>query len=109
MPTALTLDTTRDDAGNPVLIARGEIDLSNIDAFSQALVTAATEAAEDGGSLTVDLSAVEYLDSAAINALSAQSECIRKLVAHPLLMSTVAISGLNELVTIEPAPSTAER
>ncbi len=37
MPTSLTLDTTRCDDGKLVLIAAGEIDLSNIDTFNQAL------------------------------------------------------------------------
>jgi anti-anti-sigma factor len=105
---AFTLQTARDDDGNSVLIVDGEIDLSNIDEFDQALVAAATDATTRGVTLTVDISAVKYLDSAAINALSAQSEFIKKLVAPSILMSTVAISGLNELVTIEPAPSTPE-
>ena len=108
MPTSLTLDTARRDDGKLVLIAAGEIDLSNIDAFNQALTTAITEAAGSGGMLTVDLSAVEYLDSAAINALFARADHIQ-LIAHPLLMSVLTISGLTELVTIEPAPPTADR
>ncbi|OBG28084.1 STAS domain-containing protein [Mycobacterium sp. E3198] len=106
MTTPLTLDTARRDDGNLVLTAAGEIDLSNIDAFNQALSTATTEAGS-GETLTVDLSAVEYLDSAAINALFARADDIR-LVAHPLLMPILNVSGLTELVTTEPAPS-AER
>jgi anti-anti-sigma regulatory factor len=56
--------------------------------------------------LTVDLSAVEYLDSAAINALFRRADHI-DLIAHPALMPVLAISGLSELVTIESAPPTA--
>jgi len=108
MPTSLTLDTARCNDGKLVLIAAGEIDLSNIDAFNQALTTATTEAAGSGGTLTVDLSAVEYLDSAAINGLFARADQIRLIVAHPVLMSILTISGLTELVTVEPAPPTAE-
>jgi anti-anti-sigma factor len=107
MPTSLTVDTARCNDGKLVLIAAGEIDLSNIDVFNQALTTATTEAASSGGTLTVDLSAVEYLDSGAINALVARADHI-KLIAHPLLMSALTVSGLNELVTIEPAPPNAE-
>jgi anti-anti-sigma factor len=107
MPTSLTLETARSNDGKLVLIAAGEIDLSNVDAFNQALTTATTEAASSGETLTVDLSAVEYLDSAAINALFARADHIQ-LIAHPLLMSILAISGLTELVTIELAPPTAE-
>jgi anti-anti-sigma factor len=108
MPTSLTLDTARCNDGKLVLTAAGEIDLSNIDAFNQALTTATTEAASSGGTLIVDLSAVEYLDSAAINALFARAEHIHHLIAHPLLICILTISGLTELVTIEPAPPTAE-
>ena len=107
MPTSLTLDTVRRNDGKLVLIAVGEIDLSNVDAFNQALTTATTEAASGGGTLTVDLSAVQYLDSAAINALFARARRIH-IIAHPVLIRVFTISGLTELVTVEPAPPTAE-
>jgi anti-anti-sigma factor len=107
MPTSLTLDTARRNDGSLMLIAAGEIDMSNIDAFNQALTTAATEAANSGETLTVDLAAVEYLDSGAINALVARADQI-KLIVNPLLMTALTVSGLSELVTIEPAPSTVE-
>jgi len=102
MPTSLTLDTARSSEGTPTLIAAGEIDLSNVDAFDQALGAATAEAAGSGETLTVDLTAVEYVDSAAINALFTRADHIR-LVANPLLMPVFKISGLSELVTIEPA------
>jgi anti-anti-sigma factor len=107
MSTLLTLDTARRSDGKLVLIAAGEIDLSNIAAFDQALSTATTEAVGSGVTLTVDLSAVEYLDSAAINALFPHAEHIH-VIAHPLLIRVFAISGLTELTTIEPAAPTAE-
>lgn len=81
--------------------------MSNVDAFDQALSAAAAEVARTGDTLTVDLTAVEYLDSAAINALFTRADHIR-LVAHPLLMPVLTISGLSELVTVEPAPPTAQ-
>jgi anti-anti-sigma factor len=105
--TSLTLDTARRDDGKLTLIAAGEIDLSNIDAFDQALATATAEAASSGGTLTVDLSAVDYLDSAAINVLFRRADHIH-LIAHPFLMPILSICGLSELVTVEPAPPTAE-
>lgn len=108
MPMSLTLHTARDDDGKLVLIVAGEIDLSNIDEFDQALASAATEAAASGGKLTVDLSAVEFLDSGGINALYAQADHIR-LIVHPYLMSVLTISGLIELVSIESVPPAAER
>lgn len=108
MPAVLTLDTTRSDDGKLVLIAAGEIDLSNIDTFTQALTTAITETAGRGETLTIDLSAVEYLDSAAINALFPHAEHIH-VIAHPLLVRVFAISGLSELATVEPASPKSER
>jgi anti-anti-sigma factor len=105
--TSLSLDTVRSNDGTLVLIAVGEIDLSNIDAFDQALSTATAEAAGSGGPFTVDLGGVEYLDSAAINALFARADHIR-VIAHPLLMRSLAVCGLSELVSVEPAPPTAQ-
>ena len=107
MTTSLSLDSAYDD-GKRVLIAAGEIDLSNIDTFRRALADAADDSDRNGTTLTVDLSAVEYLDSAAINALFDRSERIDALIAHPLLMSSLTVSGLTELVTTEAAASASE-
>ncbi len=104
MPTMLTLDNVRCSEGKPMLVAAGEIDLSNIDVFDQALDAATAEAVRGGETLTVDLSAVEYLDSAAINALFTRADHIR-VVAHALLMPVLTISGLAELITVEEAPA----
>lgn len=104
MPTSLTLDTARDNDGKLALLAVGEIDLSNIDLFERALAVNADEAASGDSKLTVDLSRVEYLDSAAINALFNHADHIH-LIAHPLLMSILSMCGLTELITTEPAPA----
>lgn len=104
MPTSLTLGTTRGDDGELTLTAAGEIDLSNIEVFNQALTTATTEAAPSGARLTVDLTAVEYLDSAAINALYNLANHIH-LIANPVLMRGLTVSGLTELITIELPPT----
>jgi anti-anti-sigma factor len=102
MPASLTLDTARGDDGTLVFTAAGEIDLSNIDTFSQALTTAIKEAASEAR-ITVDLSAVDYLDSAAINALYKLADRIQ-LIANPILMRSLTISGLAELVSIDLPP-----
>jgi anti-anti-sigma factor len=102
MSTPLTLDTARSSDGTLRLIAAGEIDLSNIDAFTQALTSATSESASGGGALTVDLRAVEYLDSAAISTLFAHADHIH-VIAHPLLMPILTVSGLTELVATESA------
>lgn len=103
MPTLLTLDTARGDDGKLVLVASGEIDLSNVETFTDALSRAIAENVGTGDALTVDLSAVEYLDSAAINALFPYADDIR-LIAHPLLVRVFDISGLTEVTRIESAP-----
>jgi anti-anti-sigma factor len=103
MSASLTLDTLRRGDGKLVLIATGEIDLSNIDTFNQVLSRFTTEAASSAAKLTVDLTAVEYLDSAAINALYNLADHIH-LIANPVLMRSLTVSGLAELVTIEPPP-----
>ena len=107
MSTPLKVDTLRRNDGRLVLIARGEVDLSNIAEFNEALIAATSEAAGSGETLIVDLSALEYLDSAAVNALCARAEDIH-VVAHPLLMSIFTISGFTELAIVEPASTAAE-
>ena len=102
MPTSLTLDTARSSDGNLVLTATGEIDLSNVEPFSEALTLAAAEVASDSRTLTVDLSGVEYLDSAAVNALFPHADHIR-VIAHPLLVRVFDVSGFAELATVEPS------
>jgi len=104
MPTSLTLDTARSGDGGLVLTATGEIDLSNVEPFSQALTTAVADAdTGDAQRLVVDLSGVEYLDSAAVNVLFPHAERIR-VIAHPFLVRIFDISGFSEVATVEPSP-----
>ena len=104
MPTSLTLDTGRSVQGGLVLTATGEIDLSNVEPFSQALTTAVADAdSADEQKLVVDLSGVEYLDSAAVNVLFPHAEHIR-VIAHPFLVRIFDISGFSEVATVEPSP-----
>ena len=102
MSTLLTLDTARSNDGRLVLVAEGEIDLSNIDTFTQALTTAIEETAGSDGKLTVDLGTVKYLDSPAINVLFTHAEQIQ-LIVHPFLIRIFTITGLPELASVEPA------
>ena len=44
-----------------------------------------------------------YLDSAAINVLYAAADDIAAIVAPPLLMTTLRVSGLAEIVTVDMA------
>ena len=102
MPTQLSFDVVA-GAGDLRLVAAGEIDLSNIDAFRQALADVTVEATRSGAPLTVDLAGVGYLDSAAINVLYAAADGIAVIVAPPLLMTTLRVSGLAEIITVDVA------
>ena len=103
MATPLSLNTDRGVDGTPRLTAAGEIDISNIDVFSEAL-TSASEGTR--GPITVDLSAVKYLDSAGINALFRHADEIDRLhlIVHPFLIRVLTISGLSEIATVQSAP-----
>ena len=58
------------------------------------------------GPITVDLSAVKYLDSAGINALFKHADEIDRLhlIVHPFLLRVLTISGISEIATVQPAP-----
>ncbi|MCG7592613.1 STAS domain-containing protein [Mycobacterium sp. C3-094] len=102
MPTQFSFDVVV-DTRHRRLVAAGEIDLSNIGAFRQALTDAAADATRSGTALVVDLAAVGYLDSAAINALYAAADDIALIVAAPLLLTTLRVSGLAEVITVDTA------
>jgi anti-anti-sigma factor len=102
MSTPLTVRTERGTDGHVVLFATGEIDASNVAGFAEA-INAGT--ADSTDTLTVDLSAVEYLDSAAINAIAPHAESLQ-IIANPVLMRVFQVSGLAELTRIRPASET---
>ncbi|MEN3533703.1 STAS domain-containing protein [Microbispora sp. ZYX-F-249] len=96
MTTPLTLAPSRRSDGTPVLTVSGEIDMSNAGELEAAL----TDAAGAGGhALLVDLSAVEYLDSAGLTVLFAHAARI-ELVANELLAPVLTISGLADMTTV---------
>ncbi|WP_410652254.1 STAS domain-containing protein [Amycolatopsis sp. cmx-4-54] len=95
MSTQLTLTTDSREDGVVLLIASGEIDMSNVDAFGEALADATRK-----GTAIVDLRGVEYLDSGGINALFAYADRIR-IRTNALLVPVLTVSGLAELVDVE--------
>jgi anti-sigma B factor antagonist len=100
MTTPLTLTSGRRPDGTPVLTAAGEIDTSNAGAFTAALADAVGGAVGEGSAtLMVDLTAVEYLDSAGLAALFAHADRIQ-LIASPLLTPVLTVSGLTDLVPV---------
>ena len=106
MTTPLTLTTDRGVDGTPRVIAAGEIDISNIHVFTEALTTASEGKSRP---ITVDMSEVKYLDSAGINVLFKYAEEIDRLhlIVHPFLMRVLTVTGLNKIATVQPAPAPA--
>jgi anti-anti-sigma factor len=102
MTTQLTLNIDHYADGVPRVIAVGEIDLSNIDVFTDALGSASAGTPRP---ITVDLSAVTYLDSAGINALFNHADKVDRLhlIVHPFLIRVLTISGLNDIADVETA------
>ena len=96
MATPLELSTRASADGIPVVTVAGEIDMSNAGRFRDALGLAA--ASVDGGSFVVDLTGVEYLDSAGVHALFAYASRIR-LIAGPLLEPVLTVSGLSGITS----------
>jgi anti-anti-sigma factor len=104
MATPLRLETGRRDDGSLVLSAAGELDLSNIAAFTDALASTLAQLT-DGHYVVVDLTNVDYLDSGAINVLYDHAEGI-SLVANPVLMPVLKASGLTDVLDVElPGPA----
>jgi anti-sigma B factor antagonist len=98
--TQLELSTRPGADGIPVVTVAGEIDMSNADRFRDALgLAAATAATADGGSFVVDLTGVEYLDSAGVHVLFAHAARIR-LIAGPLLEPVLTVSGLSDITSV---------
>ena len=110
MATLLEISTRPGADGIPVVTVAGEIDMSNAERFRDALSAAAGGAdgaaggsdgaagdaargADGGGSFVVDLTRVEYLDSAGVHALFGYASRIR-LIAGPLLEPVLTVSGL---------------
>ncbi|MEU9392001.1 STAS domain-containing protein [Streptomyces sp. NPDC101209] len=92
----LTLAPGRTADGTALLTATGEIDMSNSRRLADALDHLP-------GHVVVDLTGVEYLDSAGLNVLFARAERI-ELIADALLRPLLTVSGLADLVPVRPAP-----
>jgi anti-sigma B factor antagonist len=83
----------------PVVTASGDIDLANVNEFSDVL----TRAAADSDAITVDLSDVTYCDSAAVRALFAVAATTKLGLIVPAsgpIMTLLRISGLDRVATV---------
>jgi anti-anti-sigma factor len=83
----------------PVVTASGDIDLANVNEFSDVL----NEAAAHSDAITVDLSAVSYCDSAAVRALFAVAATTKLGLIVPAtgpIITLLSISGLDRVATV---------
>jgi anti-anti-sigma factor len=88
------------DPHRSLVVASGEIDLANSDHFHTTLASAA----KPDRALTVDMTRVEYCDSAAIRALFTIAERCSLTVRIPTsgpLPTLFTISALDQVATIE--------
>ena len=99
MTTPLELSARRDANGVMVLTAAGEIDMSNAAGFRDALSQAGTS----GADFTVDLTGVDYLDSAGLTALLPYAPRI-KIIVTTVLAPVLSVSGLDPVTTVVSSP-----
>jgi anti-sigma B factor antagonist len=97
--TPLDLSARRDADGVTVVTAGGEIDMSNAGRFRDAL----SQAGADGAGFTVDLTGVDYLDSAGLTALLPYASRIR-IIATAVLAPVLSVTGLDPVTTVVPVP-----
>jgi anti-sigma B factor antagonist len=95
MSTPLTLTPGRGPDGTVRLAVSGEIDMSNVGDLAEALDSGS-------GPVVLDLTDVEYLDSAGLSVLFAHADRL-ELIAPPLLEPVLTVSGLADLVTVRGA------
>ncbi|WP_257901436.1 STAS domain-containing protein [Saccharothrix obliqua] len=91
--TPLTITPGRRPDGTTLLTVVGEIDMTNAETLAAAL-------AGTTGPLVVDLTAVEYLDSAGLHVLFTHVDRIH-LLAPRVLATVLTISGLADLTTVQ--------
>ena len=96
MTAPLSLAIHRRPDGAQVLTAVGEIDMSNAESLREALNRAS---AADGRPVVVDLTGVEYLDSAGLTVMFTHAAHI-ELVATALLAPVLTISGLADITRL---------
>ncbi len=95
MTATLQITSGRTPDGTRQLTVIGEIDLSNADELTRALA----DAVSPDHPLLVDLTRVDYLDSAALAALFAQADRI-DIHISPLNEALLTLSGLAELTRV---------
>ena len=94
-----------------VIVAAGEIDLTNAESLRDALLSALNAGAPG---LIVDLTATTFLDSAGVTALvrasrraSASGAALRLAVTAPAVLRVLSLVGIDQLIPVYPSVVTA--
>jgi anti-anti-sigma factor len=98
-PFELRMDPGGGPQGMPLVTAEGEIDLAAASRLDQSL----RAAAGPGGQVAVDLSGVDYLDTAGVRVLLDQAARVRLVVLLPadgIVAPVIATSGLARIATV---------
>ncbi|MGW3018972.1 STAS domain-containing protein [Streptomyces longwoodensis] len=96
MTTPLTLTPGRRPDGTAQLTAVGEIDMSNAEVLADSLRSTS-------GRIVLDLTHVQYLDSAALNVLFQHADRL-EILAGALLAPVLSISGIADLAPVRTSP-----
>ncbi|MEU3552806.1 STAS domain-containing protein [Streptomyces fragilis] len=95
--TPLTVTPGTAPGGRPLLTVAGEIDLGNAGLLARELEALEADAGPER--VVVDLTAVDYLDSAGLSVLFVHAERL-EIVASSLLEPVLTYSGLTELAVV---------
>lgn len=93
--------TVASDDTTPMVVASGDIDLANVADFTDAMA----KAANGSTALTVDLTEVNYCDSAAVRAMfavAATTELTMIVASTGPIKTLLGISGLDRVAAVVP-------
>jgi anti-sigma B factor antagonist len=97
----VTIQTTADPAGVPIVVLSGELDSSNVDTLNARLEPITAERPDR---LIFDLSGLRFMDSAGIAVLVGTARTVKSVrLRNPseVVRRVVEVTGLTELLPIE--------
>ena len=99
LASAVTIATEVDAAGDPIVVVSGEIDMSNANSLSAAVVTIT---ATPPPRLTFDLTGLRFIDSAGLAVLVAAAATTTVSVRNPsaIVLSVIEATGLSSVLHV---------
>jgi anti-anti-sigma factor len=101
-PADVAIETTVDANGASIISVSGELDISNVDSLGETIEAVIAERPEQ---LVFDLGGLQFVDSAGIAVLvgaAAKVGVVRLRNPTPVVRRVVEITGLTEVLPIEP-------